>query len=1826
MENASGVMETNSVLEETLKSYIEATYHIRNAELIAERRALLNLRPTIAQTPYIEATPSYASGHVYGQLEIPEPYGRTLQQLADLNPGVGVPARPYRHQGDALEAFLGRGQDIIVASGTGSGKTECFLLPMAAMLADESSQGPSAAMPGLRVLLLYPMNALVNDQLSRIRRIFGDPRVATLLSSGRGRLVHFGSYTSRTPYPGERSAEKDSYHVAPIFEKFYLPHLEDPEKQGARSELVAKGKWPSKDLVAFYAKDSEEAGTYQSGRRTGQARVAHHWNVRLRTQPADRELLTRQEMQETCPDILITNYSMLEYMLLRPIERPIFAQTREWLAADESNQLLVVLDEAHMYRGTGGAEVALLIRRLMARLGIPRHRARFILTSASLGEGPEAEEAVRKFAADLTGLVPASDRDMVLIRGIPETQGSVRPANSAERDALAEFDEDALKAADVNPEETASAIRQLVADLGWPDPPEDLEDLREYLYGRFRSWGPSCLLTETIGGHARQPQEVSEAIFGEATANTLRATSALLALGAFARTQKDDRVYLPTRLHLLYRGLPGLYACTNKNCTERLSPTPSGEHLVGRLYITPRVQCSCEPKARVYELLTHRGCGAAFLRGYFRGSEPEFLLNEPFSGVGEEGAEGLYEVEMLVDGEPHPSALRNCSPKFLDTTTGRLLDSPATANFLKVYLPAQTQPMEHRKFNKCPICLKGWQTQSKIMDLATKGEAPFANLVKAQLFAQAPKYEESLELPNGGRKVLLFSDGRQKAARLARDIPREVEWDSFRQAIALAVNEYKNVTHRDPRLTKRLYTAFLVVASRFNLRLFDGQDAVELVRSIREVRGDYEGSLRSALNDEWEPSTIPAAYHKALLRQLCHPEFSLVAAMVGYVTPAHPEGIAKEVQALVPTLSAQDMMAMSVAFIGELLEDYAFETQAAIAASVRQEAAGHPQNSWAAQGKLPQSVRRTLAKENGCSDDALDAIEQVLRRSLCTPEAGGYVLRGNATALVIDLDHEWYRCCTCTKTYPLTLSGHCIGCGSAEVDRINPDEDSYAVARKGFLRVPVVEALRGGGRPHHVSAEEHTAQLSHRDAGVVFATTEKHELRFQDVLFEDDAQESNGPIDVLSSTTTMEVGIDIGSLLAVGLRNVPPVRENYQQRAGRAGRRGSAVSTVVTYAQGGPHDNYYYNHPAHMVAGPPSLPVITIDNPKIAARHVNAFLIQMYFHAVADHVPARTGGKSVFSVLGSASEFFHGQDPDWSLEAFKQWVRSELLPSSSRLAEELASWLPKGLARDRESWVRSAALDFLGQLDEVADTIPAPRPVEAEQEDIDDQLQTRDELLPTLFDAGVLPSYSFPINVCSFVIEERKPHGRVGVKEMPQQAIETALSEYAPGRLIVVNKQTYRSGGVAAGNMPPWEPNRAESLFRNLTKYVACRRCTFVQDLEADPIPHGVCPVCGGELDVGDVIVPEVFYPVHGEPVHGTDDDQEITYASAAQFPLPLSETDLRDWKTVGNHLEAAHAVNRRLVVVNKGTSEGEGFSVCEKCGDASLFDPRHPHAGTHRRPYLVERRRDRDVSDKCDGRFRKVYLGYEFGTDLLVLRLAIEPPLIRQIEHELPNAVLNDALRTLSEALRLTASRNLDVDPSEFSTGFRMVRVGTGNPLRADVYLFDTLSGGAGYAERAGVKLGEILDETLQLLEQCPADCDTSCTECLRHYANRHWHAHLDRHLGARLLRFALFGETPPFGSLLEQSDQLAALRQLLTLDGCTCSGGLADERAPLTAHRNGRRISVAAAPALLDPEDAKAIWSQRSDDEVMLINSYVLTRNLPFAFSEVLARLERK
>ena len=520
---------------------------------------------------------------------------------------------PYRHQGDAIRHALIDDSNLVIMTGTGSGKTESFLLPILGKFAREAAEHPKAFgdQRGARALLLYPMNALVNDQLGRLRAIFGDPRIVKMFTEWAGRPPTFARYTSRTPYAGVRSGKRDSKKLA-SFESFYVEierqasgQPSDAQELAAnlRRQLHERGKWPAKpDLEKWFG----AKGTAWADRKSGKP-------LRAVTLPGDSELITRHEAQAAAPDLLVTNYSMLEYMLMRPIERTIFDQTSAWLANNPDEKFTVVLDEAHLYRGAAGAEVGLLLRRLRARLGIPVERFQVICATASFSDTERAGE----FGGQLSG---APAQSFVPITGDLDLRSHAAPGTAADAEVLAAIDLDRFYASDEA--ERQAAVAPLLAHRH-VTPSTDLE---KSLYASLETFPPLGLLVNMTMKAARPVADLGAMLFPDAPDLADRAVTTLLALGSVARKSSEAAGLLPCRIHNFYRGLPGLWICMDPDCTELAPEDRSG--VCGRMYSQPREICGCG--SRVLEFYTCRNCGAAHARAHSDDVDtPNALWSEP---------------------------------------------------------------------------------------------------------------------------------------------------------------------------------------------------------------------------------------------------------------------------------------------------------------------------------------------------------------------------------------------------------------------------------------------------------------------------------------------------------------------------------------------------------------------------------------------------------------------------------------------------------------------------------------------------------------------------------------------------------------------------------------------------------------------------------------------------------------------------------------------------------------------------------------------------------------------------------------------------------------------------------------------------------------------------------------------------------------------------------------------------------------------------------------------------------------------------------------------
>ena len=430
---------------------------------------------------------------------------------------------------------------------------------------------------------------------------------------------------------------------------------------------------------------------------------------------------------------------------------------------------------------------------------------------------------------------------------------------------------------------------------------------------------------------------------------------------------------------------------------------------------------------------------------------------------------------------------------------------------------------------------------------------------------------------------------------------------------------------------------------------------------------------------------------------------------------------------------------------------------------------------------------------------------------------GQFRLKG--LELSLQVGGEWAYCQSCrTAQRPFPGRTTCVNCHLGDAVPIDPDADPVFKARKGYYRASTVEALRTPPTaPMALIAAEHTAQLNAAQADEVFSKAEEHELLFQDVdLGPEETGRERSAIDVLSCTTTMEVGIDIGTLSGVSLRNMPPSRANYQQRAGRAGRRGNSVATVTAFGSADSHDEHYFTHPDQMIRGPVEDSTLTLDNVQIARRHVIAYLLQRYHQDRLPEIEA-ADQPHLFAVLGSVLDFKDSRKV-LNRADLEEWLNS----NEARLKAEVASWLPVEIdSQNRKELLNGLIegtllpVDEAIEYDSTAGEMASATDVSAVGEDLeegDTNLEAADEegeecpgrdaasenLLDRLLYNGVLPRYAFPTDVAAFHVfdADRSTYYRPAFRFAPSQGLPTALTQYAPGKEVWIANRLWTSGAI----------------------------------------------------------------------------------------------------------------------------------------------------------------------------------------------------------------------------------------------------------------------------------------------------------------------------------------------------------------------------------------------------------------------------------------------
>ena len=1651
MTENHGVESIKRELKKTIVDYIETEYFGKTADLLRRCDDELRYSNTLFQEPYFEATPAYEVA--VGGLEradIPNGASDFLRAMAAAGRGVFV--SPYVHQIDALEAFW-RGSDVLVSTGTGSGKTECFMWPLVSKLAFEAEMHPESWRDrSVRALVLYPMNALVSDQLGRLRKILGGDHgkfdSVWRAEAPRGRRPQFGMYTGRTPYPGSKQISKRDNEYASTIQRDLID-IDEGDKEKLRNH----GRYPEKaDLNEFVSRlRRHEVG----------------WS------PDDAELLTRFEMQAHVPDILVTNYSMLQYMLIRSTESGIWRATAKWLQGNPDEKLLVIIDEAHMYKGAAGGEVALLLRRLMHKLGAGPERMQFILTSASI---PEDDATTKKFYEDMTG---KGASHLSIIRGkttdITEVGGF-----EFDSSAMMEVDLGALLAGGANMLDQIDVF----ADAVGLAHPEFLEEdcARDWLGKTLPSLFPFRRLDACVRGGCSTLAELSSEVFPDQL-HSEEATDILLNIAALGRDGEGGAL-LPVRMHMFVRGIQELTACCNPDCQD----APDDGLALGRIGINrPLGRCKCG--AKTYELLTDRNCGALFLKGYASSLEGDFY----FWNENPDSKQNFSEVCLYVLGEGESA--EGLEAGWLNSLTGKVHRDDShegQRGYLHVAFCAKDEDdCEGHVPTKCPKC----NGKISLVGFTTRGNEPFYNVVARQFELQSgSKNPKELEAnPNAGKKVILFSDSRQGAAKIAKDLTDASDKNLTTKVLVLAAHELQEwAEDTGGRVTlKRLYPAFLKVLSDRNISVFSGESKRVVEDRLADLEDEFEDYDYSA-EDAGMP---PESYMEYMLACLCDRYRSLSDSTIGWLrpTPKALKGAIKTLKKAGLEVSDDEFEAIFYAW-----SSYALVRLTALDPDIPPRVRMRILYAGSQYGLLPsdpfkgqKSGRGSLVNilKDRYGEEGVAAFGSVLVNFLERPSSSSndyHFISPSKVFLNIDPDADWKSCPRCGRVAPYTLWGKCPHCKQDEMVSMGGEYE-----RISFWRDPLVRAIEGDDAVlrTRINTEEHTAQLSHKDQeGDTWSTTEEYEMRFQDIFVGD----KRDPVDILSCTTTMEVGIDIGSLTAVGLRNIPPMRENYQQRAGRAGRRGSAVSTIVTYVDTHPFDNTYFCDPSRIVRGELREPRIDVANEKLVTRHIAT----VFFTSFGD-----SQGKSVERM--TVEEFFHVYYEDFkkALLAFdlSESENRSLIPSGMEV--DLAV-LKNGLKRD----IEEMATEYRQRPESFLKTGGAGYK----------------SLLDWLLERAVLPTYSFPRNVVGFEVEDRGKGNKLLQK--PERSLDVAVSEYAPGREIVIDKKSYIAGGIYThlakySKIPENRDNPARAYFasgdyRKEIYFCENPACGWF-GLKENLGNGGACPFCGGhDLTRSDFLKPWGFAPRNGGE---SDSAYDIPESSYAEMPSYSAIPDEKLTPSQFPRMSYANRCDCSLIVVNRGPKQ-EGFDICSKCGAAFPSVEREREAKRILPPYA------RDASGnfaRCQHTFTEsMVLGDIFTTDLVIFEMTIDS---KEVCTDYDNPWLKKASISLAEAFKLAAVDYLDIDFGELCVGSR--RRFSGGMAYVDIYLFDSLSSGAGYSSLlAGEEaIEQIVSRANAILEGC--DCESACLQCLKHFHNKRLHSNLDRFAAFDLLAYVTGG-----------------------------------------------------------------------------------------------------
>jgi Lhr-like helicase len=1369
MKDPIGSFET---IKENFIRYVKTAFGTKFEGIEKERYDLLNYDKVLYRKPWIEPLPDYvSSGKKINDLSLDD-LGNALNDEESqtfkglVNTGLVGNFPLHLHQVEMLKQALS-GYNCIITSGTGSGKTESFLLPLFAQLSKEFVhwETPNPKSPdlntwwkendgltptqivnhsnytlsdtvrqrnhetrkaGVRALILYPMNALVEDQMSRLRKALdSDDTRQWLNSNANGNAIYFGRYNGSSPVAGE---------------------LRKVKEDGSSAINTTKVKQLKEQLQQIET-DSNRVAQHiqQTGKRGNEAKELKSFFQRL----DGAEMRSRFDMQVAPPDILITNYSMLSIMLMRDIDKGIFEETRQWLACEDlpenqrneekRNRIFhLIIDELHLYRGTSGTEVAYLLKLVLNRLGLhPQHsQLRILASSASLEAGNEAS---KNFVCDFFGVSHEHFNQKFKIIEGKNNPISVFPGNGKKLPIIP-FKEISEKFSEVKGDISNtsfidvcdSSATKLATEFSLPQNGDGISkllsaitnpefQLKERLFSPCPDYKAVCSIQ--ANGDDADGKYFAETIF-ETTNNKEDLQNALRGI-LIARALLDEPEFktiadsipgerkLPRfRFHYFFRNIEGLWASVKPSDIDNIEYVDN-ERTAGKLYSATRINSG--QGNRVLELLYCDNCGTTLFGGgrlvtqnesgnhsfellpispniegipektpaklVEKRSYQEYAVfwacgNQVFTRHdAEQGISANFWRQTTVNGFNQSDYEANWIPASLNCISGDIDFSheKATENpqqWIKGYyftieqnnrdiaLPDAQGNINTRETHKalpnvCPCCgvnhQKRQQAYSKKKTSSIRGfRTGFAKTT--QTFAKELMYQ----LPDSEteRKLVVFSDSREDAAQIANGIERNHFTDLMREIL---VNEL----HSNLMLRFQIIKAFdnndtskLCGLKQKSSEIFDGieyfvdnsnysetntnklREKNEAIAKLNEIRSlminvrcliDITNSVNLAplikrfvdlginpggndisiqtrlLNNNFVPwydlidftnFQWAEGADSIYINDLKEGSFSGLASIffgtlfysfessaLGYLTINQDLQIISD-QANALSISKSDFLQIINSTIRILGDKYKYNKVDDVS----------PFN-FTQYNTLPGQVKkyiRAVAQRFSKQENELgEAIFNTLSTSGLLQDDTGIQIENLFIKVAQPTDPIWTS--TRGSRPHLHFSGG-ICTYSVSPLQAQPDSICNDIWKKNYLSYNAIKEQR---QPIRLHCEELTGQTDNQF---------ERQRHFRNIILPDEGNKQVKTIDLLSVTTTLEVGVDIGALQAVMLGNMPPQRFNYQQRVGRAGRRGQAYSVILTFCRGRSHDEFYFANPQKITGDAPPTPFLTMGQERIFKR------------------------------------------------------------------------------------------------------------------------------------------------------------------------------------------------------------------------------------------------------------------------------------------------------------------------------------------------------------------------------------------------------------------------------------------------------------------------------------------------------------------------------------------------------------------------------------------------------------------------------------------------